>query len=206
MCLCRGLENSSHPETLALQHHIDGQPFPCTYVKIGKTSHHGLCVPILTTWCHLAVPLQSWGNTFSYSIWYVQLIGEGSPSVVSDALAFYNAVSLHYFSWLLDVWLPVSFVQYREREALRLCLKHLRQNNFTDAFEAVQKRSRVDLEHPLLTQLHRHIVSASPSPSPVSAPTQYVCLGCWRRFWESRVDVEAVHWRYFNLLYSGELS
>lgn len=56
--------------------------------------------------------------------------------------------------------MTVCFVQYREREALRLCLKHLRQNNFTDAFEAVQKRSKIDLEHPLLTQLHRHLVSS----------------------------------------------
>lgn len=44
-----------------------------------------------------AVPLQSWGNTFSYSIWYVQLFGEGDPSVVTEALTSYNAVSLHHF-------------------------------------------------------------------------------------------------------------
>ena len=49
--------------------------------------------------------------------------------------------------------------QYREREALRLCLKHLRQNDFTEAFEALQKKAKVTLEHPLLTQLHTQLVS-----------------------------------------------
>lgn len=61
---------------------------------------------------------------------------------------------------------------------MRLCLKHLRQNNFTDAFEAVQKKSKVDLEHPLLTQLHRDLVSSLHSSCPAliiqSVPVQVV--------------------------------
>lgn len=47
----RGLENSPHPETLALQHLIDGQPFPCAYVKIG------IPVPLLPTLCILYLPI-----------------------------------------------------------------------------------------------------------------------------------------------------
>lgn len=63
---------------------------------------------------------------------------------------------------------PLAFVpcillfppmQYREREAMRLCLKHLRQFDYSEAFELLQKKSKVQLEHPLLTQLHSLLVS-----------------------------------------------
>ena len=49
-------------------------------------------------------------------------------------------------------------MQYRERQAVRLCLKHLRQFDFPEAFEALHKRARVDLEHPLLSQLYTLLV------------------------------------------------
>lgn len=49
--------------------------------------------------------------------------------------------------------------KYRERQAVRLCLKHLRQFDYTEAFEALQKKAKVQLEHPLLTQLHSLLVS-----------------------------------------------
>ena len=60
--------------------------------------------------------------------------------------------------------LPVSvfsflLLQYREREAMRLCLKHLRQFDYTEAFNMLQKKAKVQLEHPLLTQLHSLLVS-----------------------------------------------
>ena len=41
---------------------------------------------------------------------------------------------------------------------MRLCLKHLRQHDYPEAFEALQKKARVQLEHPLLTQLHSLLV------------------------------------------------
>lgn len=50
-------------------------------------------------------------------------------------------------------------MQYREKEAIRLCLKHFRQHNYTEAFESLQKRTRVTLEDPLLTELYRIIVT-----------------------------------------------
>lgn len=50
------------------------------------------------------------------------------------------------------------FLQYREREAIRLCLKHFRQHNYTEAFESLQKRTKITLEHPLLTELHEKLV------------------------------------------------
>ena len=33
--ICRSLENNSDSETLALQHCMVGEPFPCAYIKIG---------------------------------------------------------------------------------------------------------------------------------------------------------------------------
>lgn len=48
--------------------------------------------------------------------------------------------------------------QYREHESVRLCLKHFRKKNYTEAFEALQKASNVQLEDPLLTQLHQALV------------------------------------------------
>lgn len=56
------------------------------------------------------------------------------------------------------VCLFVSPVQYREQEAIRLCLKHFRQHNYTEAFESLQKKTRIALEHPMLTHLHERLV------------------------------------------------
>ena len=42
---------------------------------------------------------------------------------------------------------------------MRLCLKHLRQFDYTEAFNMLQKKAKVQLEHPLLTQLHSLLVS-----------------------------------------------
>lgn len=49
-------------------------------------------------------------------------------------------------------------MQYREQEAIRLCLKHFRQHNYTEAFESLQKKTRIALEHPMLTHLHDRLV------------------------------------------------
>lgn len=49
-------------------------------------------------------------------------------------------------------------VQYREREAVRLCLKHLRQYDYCEAFEALQKKSKILLEDPILTRLYNELV------------------------------------------------
>ena len=34
-------------------------------------------------------------------------------------------------------------LQFREREAIRLCLKHFRQHNYTEVFECLQKKTRI---------------------------------------------------------------
>lgn len=49
-------------------------------------------------------------------------------------------------------------MQYREREAIRLCLKHLRDHNHLEAFESLQKKTKIQLEHPLITDLHKVLV------------------------------------------------
>uniref|UniRef100_A0A8C4QGM5 Muskelin 1, intracellular mediator containing kelch motifs n=1 Tax=Eptatretus burgeri TaxID=7764 RepID=A0A8C4QGM5_EPTBU len=86
----------------------------------------------------LSVPILSWGPSFNFSIWYVELQGIDDSEVVFPCLHWYT--------------------KYREREAIRLCLKHFRQHNYTEAFESLQKKTRVALEHPTLTQLHERLV------------------------------------------------
>ncbi|XP_064105784.1 muskelin-like isoform X1 [Macrobrachium nipponense] len=84
------------------------------------------------------VPLQSWGSTFNFSIWHVSLGGCDDRAVVQKCMNWYTT--------------------YREREAIRLCLKHFRQHNYTEAFESLEKRTRVTLEDPRLTRLHDLLV------------------------------------------------
>lgn len=62
-----------------------------------------------------------------------------------------------------QIWPWICFLctvplQYREQEAIRLCLKHFRQHNYTEAFESLQKKTRIALEHPMLTHLHDRLV------------------------------------------------
>ncbi|KAI9560300.1 hypothetical protein GHT06_014315 [Daphnia sinensis] len=109
-----GLKNDNQPETFSLKHLVEGKMFPCRYIKI--------------------VPVQSWGPSFNFSIWYVELMGTQEWDAVKPCIQWYNA--------------------YREREAIRLCLKHLRQNQCLEAFECLQKRTKVQLEDPLLSELH----------------------------------------------------
>ena len=109
-----GLKNDYQPETFSLRHLIEGKMFPCRYIKI--------------------VPIQSWGPSFNFSIWYVELAGSNEWELVKPCIQWYNA--------------------YREKEAIRLCLKHLRQNQCLEAFECLQKRTKVHLEDTVLSQLH----------------------------------------------------
>ena len=49
-------------------------------------------------------------------------------------------------------------VQYRKKEALRVCLKHLRQYNYNEAYENLRKKACVELEHAKLSALHQRLV------------------------------------------------
>ena len=37
-------------------------------------------------------------------------------------------------------------------------MKHLRECDYSDAYQSLSKHSKVELEHPLLTQLHSELV------------------------------------------------
>ncbi|XP_027058035.1 muskelin-like [Pocillopora damicornis] len=113
-----GLRNDHIKEAFELQHELDGKMFPCQFIKI--------------------VPIMSWGPSFNFSIWFVELSGVDDPEIVQPSLTWFNT--------------------YREREAIRLCLKHFRQHNYAEAFESLQKRTKINLEHPMLTELHQKLV------------------------------------------------
>ncbi|XP_043224158.1 muskelin-like [Amphibalanus amphitrite] len=113
-----GLKNDNQPETFYLRYKLENNPFPCQYIKV--------------------VPLHSWGPSFNYSIWYVELWGVDDHDTVLPHMNWFNA--------------------YREKEAIRLCLKHFRQHNYGEAFSSLQKRTRVQLEAPLLTELFESLV------------------------------------------------
>ncbi|KAL5014601.1 hypothetical protein ScPMuIL_008871 [Solemya velum] len=113
-----GLKNDHQSETFQLKNEIDDNHFPCRYIKI--------------------VPIQAWGPSFNFSIWFVELTGVDDWSVVKPCMSWYNT--------------------YREREAIRLCLKHFRQRQYIEAYEALQKKTKIALEHPILTELHNLLV------------------------------------------------
>ena len=48
--------------------------------------------------------------------------------------------------------------QYRETESVRLSLKHFRQRKYLDVFKSLQDRTNIQLEDPLLTNLHQELV------------------------------------------------
>ncbi|KAL1924690.1 uncharacterized protein VTP21DRAFT_4344 [Calcarisporiella thermophila] len=85
------------------------------------------------------VPLMAWGANFNYSIWYVELNGISDPSIVQKAYTDYQ--------------------NFQEIQAIKLCLKHFRQRNYMEEFQALQQRTQVQLEDPLLTRLHEELVS-----------------------------------------------
>ena len=79
------------------------------------------------------IPIQSWGPSFNFSIWFLSLLGDDRPDLVEEAISWQK--------------------QYREKETIRLCLKHFRQHNYLEVFESLQKKTKIQLEHPLLTEV-----------------------------------------------------
>lgn len=71
--VCSGLNNDSIPETFILRHALGGYSFPCRYIKI--------------------VPLQSWGATFNFSIWFVELKGSDDFEEIEKAVEWFHSVS-----------------------------------------------------------------------------------------------------------------
>lgn len=70
------MKNDSTPETFPVRHTIGGRPFPCRFIKI--------------------MPIQSWGPSFNFSIWYVKLMGLDDWKIVKPSLDWFNKVSSIY--------------------------------------------------------------------------------------------------------------
>eukprot|EP00912_Choanoflagellata_sp_UC4_P001633 UC4_evm6s1043 len=84
------------------------------------------------------VPLLAHGPNFNYSIWHVRLLGVIETRHV-----------LEHFD---------AFSARREKEVVRLCLKHFRHRDYLDCFQRLQKRTKVSLEAPILTELYGALV------------------------------------------------
>ncbi|XP_017793080.1 PREDICTED: muskelin [Habropoda laboriosa] len=84
------------------------------------------------------LPLQSWGPSFNFSIWHVRLTGTDDPKIVKPSIEWLNA--------------------YRQKELVRLCMKHFRKLEQPEIVEALQRVTGVPLEHPRLTELYDVLV------------------------------------------------
>ncbi|KAF9427905.1 Muskelin 1, intracellular mediator containing kelch motif [Entomortierella beljakovae] len=80
----------------------------------------------------------AWGANFNFSVWHVEVKGIPDAELVQDT----------YF----------QYINFRETESVRLCLKHFRQRKLFDAFKALQERTNIHLEDTLLTKLHNELV------------------------------------------------
>ena len=65
-----GLKNDNNPENFNLKHQLNRQYFTCWFIKV--------------------VPIQSWGQSFNFSIWHIVLWGDDNPEVVNTALDWHN--------------------------------------------------------------------------------------------------------------------
>jgi hypothetical protein len=114
-----GLKNDNTPETFELKHKMysdEGErDIPILYVQI--------------------VPLLSYGPSFNFSIWYVELQGIED---VFEGLYFFN--------------------EQREKQAIRLILKHLRDKGYTKAFKELEREAKINLEDNQITELFQCLV------------------------------------------------
>ncbi|KAK9498163.1 hypothetical protein O3M35_004041 [Rhynocoris fuscipes] len=114
-----GLKNDSQAETFELKYQLLFRQFACRYIKI--------------------VPLQSWGSSFNFTIWFIQLKGVTYWPAVECAI-----------DWL---------TKYRQTEAVRVCLKYLREMGFRESYETLKRESYIELEDPFLTRLHTYAIN-----------------------------------------------
>ncbi|XP_023324449.1 muskelin [Eurytemora carolleeae] len=87
-----GLKNNSSPDSFNLKCELNQHYFPCSFIKIQ--------------------PIQSWGSSFNFTVWYVELIGDQNPTLVQESIDWQQ--------------------KNKEREAIRLCLKHFRERNYSE--------------------------------------------------------------------------
>jgi hypothetical protein len=84
------------------------------------------------------VPLLSFGPSFNFSIWFVELQGIESEVYVSDMMRNFN--------------------DQREKQAIRLILKHLRDKGFMTAFKSLEMEAKISLEDNQITELFQSLV------------------------------------------------
>lgn len=51
--------------------------------------------------------------------------------------------------------------QYRQIEAIRVCMKYLRQMNYRDSLECLKRESIIELEDPMLSRLYGYSIEGS---------------------------------------------
>lgn len=81
------------------------------------------------------VPLLSFGPSFNFSIWYIELIGIEDELIVNENLQRCN--------------------EQKEVLTIRYILKHLRNRGLLKSFEALEAESNVQLEDDEVTKLYR---------------------------------------------------
>ncbi|KAJ3206086.1 Muskelin 1, intracellular mediator containing kelch motif, partial [Clydaea vesicula] len=83
------------------------------------------------------VPILAHGASFNFSIWYVEVRGTSDTEILEKTYK--------------------NYIDYKESEVIRLCLKHFRQRNLLEAFTTLNRNANIPLEDPILTDLHQHL-------------------------------------------------
>lgn len=84
------------------------------------------------------IPLLSYGPSFNFSIWYIELLGLEDDLIICNTLQRYN--------------------EQKEKTTIRLMLKHLRSKGHLEAFQALSKETNIELEDAEITNLYRAAV------------------------------------------------
>ncbi|RKP20511.1 muskelin 1, intracellular mediator kelch motif-containing protein [Rozella allomycis CSF55] len=80
------------------------------------------------------VPLASHGGNFNTSIWYIELRGITRGDIVETV--------------------KFNFNKFKELQAMKLTLKHLRQKNFVHDFHSLLESTKIQLEDPIISRLY----------------------------------------------------
>ncbi|KAF7321897.1 Muskelin-N domain-containing protein [Mycena kentingensis (nom. inval.)] len=120
--------------TEVLHGQLKNDPHPETF-DLRHTNSEGIIIPSRFV---KIIPCNTHGGGFHISIWHVALKG------IKDEV-FVEQVRLKY-------------EQFRETNAMRYVLKHLRQRRFLTPYNAILSRCGLQVEDPLITELHQSVV------------------------------------------------
>lgn len=116
-----GLKNDSTPEVFELKHKTyENEDFPIVFLQV--------------------IPLLSYGPSFNFSIWFIELLGLEDDLIVCNTLRGYN--------------------EKKEKTTIRLILKHLRNKGHFEAFNALSRETDIQLEDQEITNLYQCLVDA----------------------------------------------